>query len=463
VGGMGTGGAGGMGTGGAGGMGTGGAGGMGTGGAGGMGPMVPQTAFYFGDFINNGDDQLGRVDFPGGTPSTVGLMGITTLDEIDAFAISPDATQFAIALFADGNPVSILVYDIDATSAPITVATAGAANFDVRELAWSPDGSRIAFVGDWDLNGADRVYVANADGTSASPTLVSQNPSDAARDAVGVVWVDNTTVAYRADLVDDGEDNVYSSDITLSPPVPVPLIPEALTADGSEARDTPQVDASGKVYFRSTHLGGAFLLFRADPDGQNLEQVAAMAALTNGNGPAQVGAFRLTPDGMGIAFGADAPTADLYQVYVASDVDLAASTVRTNVQTAAVAAELRGPLGDDALEWAPDGSALCVVTDWQVNGVGADNDNAAFIVPTSGTAGGIRIVTAALASNNQDVNECRFSGDGARVFLRGDLIDNNDTEVFTTADLVTADQAPAGLLLQNVAVGGDVRDLVARP
>ena len=459
TGGMGTGGTGGMGTGGTGGMGTGGTGG--TGGSGGGSNVGNGTVYVWGDWDTDNSDDVGIMSFPAGTVQKLALMGVTAIDDIDTVVPSPDGTKFAVALEDSGSPVQILVYDADGSGAPTVVASAGDTDVGINDMAWSPDGSQIAFVADWNTNGHNIVFVANADGSSVMPKLVSQETTDSAQDAYTVIWVDNMHVAYHGDLEVNGEDNLYTSDVTLATPTPVPLVPEAMTSDGAEVRSGAQVDAAGKVYFRSSHLGG-FYLFRADVDGQNLEQVSAAAALTNGNGQAEVGDFSISPDGMQIALSADAPDADLYQVYVATDVNVAASTVQSNVQTAAISGEFRGPVGDRTIVWSPDQTMLAVIADWQVNATGVDNDQSAFIVPTSGTAGGVRIFAASANSGNPDVNSILFTGDSARVVARGDLVVGNETEVHSTADLATPDQEGATVIV-DVPSGGDVAGIALRP
>ncbi len=451
-----------------GGMGMGGMGGMGAGGMGGMGGMGGATsdaaAYVWGDWDTDNTDDVGIISYPAGTAQKLALMGVTAINDIDGVVASPDGTKMAIALEADGNPVQILVYNADGSGAPTVVAAASAATVGVADMAWSPDGTQIAFIADWNINanGHNIVFVANADGSSNAPKLVSQETMDSAQDAYSVSWVNNTTVAYHGDLVDNGEDNLYTSDVTLTVPAPVPLVPEAMTLDGSEVRSGAQVDAGGKIYFRSSHLGGAFYLFRADVDGQNLEQVAASAALTNGNGQAEVGDFAISPDGTQIAFSADAPNAELYQVYVATDVGMAASTLQSNVQAAAVVGEFRGPVGEGTIVWSPDQTTLAVIADWQVNAMGIDNDQSAFIVPASGAAGGVRILAASANSGNPDVNSILFSSDGSRIFARGDLVVGNETEVHSTADFVTADQE-ATTVVVDVPSGGDVAGISLKP
>jgi WD40 repeat protein len=419
-------------------------GGMG-GAMGGMGGMMAAApiAVWQGDFNVNGSEEVAVYD--GSMSAPLVISGVTTIDNVDAVAVSPDGTQVAVGLSHDGGLPRLYITNLDGSGTPIQIVEGASSAVNFGNLAWSSDGSWIAFTSDPLLDGENLVYAAPSD-ASALPKLVSQDPNNAAQDASAVAWVDATHVVYRGDLVVDTVDNFYVSDIGLVAPAPVPLIPENLVIDGQEAASQAEV-AGGKIYFRSSHEGGAFKLYRVDPDGMNLEQVAGFSTLTNGSGAAQAGNFALSPDGTMIAFSADSPTANLYQIYVAPVAG--AATLQSNVTTTAPVAGITGPDFFSAISWSPDGLSLAVVADWPVVLGDADNDFAGFIVPASGAAGG--------------VNQLLFSADGTRLLARGDLIANNDTQVYGTTDLTTADQSGAATLLQDVPAGGDVFDLLIVP
>ena len=86
-----------------------------------------------------------------------------------------------------------------------------------------------------------------------------------------------------------------------------------------------------------------------------------------------------------------------------------------------------------------------------------DNDTAGYIVPATGAAGGVRIWdVGTTAGNSQDVFDLAFTSDSSTLFARGDLRTNNDTEVYVTTDLTTADQDATATLTQGVPASGDV-------
>ncbi len=420
-------------------------------------PTGNGNAIWEGDFTTNGTEEFAFFD--GTNISTLTIPGVTEIDFVTSAAISPDGTQIAIGMRHDGGTPVLLVANIDGSGVSTVIVDDAVATVDFFTISWSPDGSQLAFVRDIEANNQKRVYVAAADGSTGTPLLVSQNPDNASQDAQNVDWIDNTHVVYRGDLVLDGADNFFSSDITLNPAVPVPLIPDNVVLNGAEGRDNA-LTAGGMVYFRSTHEGSN-RLYRVNPDGTGLEIVPAYGALTNGDGDAEVGAFALSPDGTSIAFSADSPTADLYQVFVAPlNGD---ATLQSNLTTDPPALGISGPIGRTAISWSADGSMLAVIADWVIAAGDVDNDRSAFVIPAVGAAGGVRVWTVSQQDSNQDVDTLLFSSDSASLFAKADLNTNNNTEVLRTTDFVTPDQDTSATLLQGVPTSGDVKALVTLP
>jgi Tol biopolymer transport system component len=414
-------------------------------------PSTSQRALWFGDLTTNNVDEVRIYDGTSGL-STFAMAGVTVIDDIHTIAVSPNGTAVAIALEHDGGTPTLYVANIDGTGTPIAIFDAADAAVQFSELAWSPNGLHLAYIADALLDGERLVFAVPADG-SAAPTLVSQNPGNASQDAQTVAWTDDTNVVYRSDLTTDTVDNFHVSDIAASPIAPIELVPENLLIDGLEVRNTAAF-AGGKIYFKSNHEG-TFQLYRVDPNGANLEIVPALAALTNAAGAAEGGTFAISPDGASIAFSADSPTAFLYQVFVAP-LD-GTATLQSNVTTVnPTPTSTRGPVGPTAIQWSADGTMLAVSADWPIDAGDLDNDTAGYIVPATGAAGGVRIWDVGTQGNSQDVVDLAFTSDSSTLFARGDLRTNNDTEVYVTTDLTTADQDATATLTQDVPAGGDV-------
>ena len=416
-------------------------------------PTGSQRALWFGDFTEDGVDEVRLYD--AAVLSSLSIAGVTIVDDIQTLAVSPDGTRLAIALEHDGGNQTLYVVNIDSSGTPTTILAAGDAFGEFNQIAWSPDGATLAYVSDVALNGNKLAYVAPADG-SAAPSLVSLDTADGDLDIQSVAWAGNTHVIYRGDPITNGVDNIYSSDVSLSPAVPVPLIPEAAVSAGNDAAETPAF-AGGKVYFKSSHEG-TIRGYRVDLDGANLEVIPALAALTNDDGDAQFGTFAISPDGTSIAFSADSPVTNLYQIYVA-ELD-GVATVQSNLADAnPTPTSVRGPVFEGRITWSADGTMLGVAADWPLLAGDLDNDAAAFIVPATGPAGGVRIWNVGAPNNSQDVVKTVFTSDSSTFFALGDIRSNNNGEAYVTTDLTTADQDTTATLIEDVPANGDVSGL----
>ncbi|HZO16600.1 MAG TPA: hypothetical protein VFB62_25165, partial [Polyangiaceae bacterium] len=85
-----------------------------------------------------------------------------------------------------------------------------------------------------------------------------------------------------------------------------------------------------------------------------------------------------------------------------------------------------------------------------------------FVLPTSGTPGGVRLVKVSSAMD-LDAVQIAFTSNSARVFIRGDLVAPNDTSLWSTDDFVTADQTASALLVQGVPASGDINGFAIAP
>lgn len=456
----------GNGGGGMGGIGGGMAGGGGIGGAGGSGGSAPsaQDVYYRGDFDTDGIIQVASIDWPGPNQAVLAPTGLTGGEDINSIALSPDGLELAIAGQDTANgPYVINTYLPDGSGTPTTVFSAANATNTAAELddiAYSPDGAWIAFTGDLDTLNRTAVYVVPSDGTAA-PKLVSATPTADNLSAYAAYWAANSTdLVFTGDMDTNSVTDIWSVDTTAGTPTPVPLVPLNLTSNNNEVSGHVEFDSNGKVYFKSSHAGGTYYLYRCDIDGQNLEVVPG-TDLTNGGGQAEIGSWGLSPNGQILAFAAESPTEYLAQVYT-MPLSGTTSTVVSNVQSAVTGTSSFGPTYYP-ISWSPDGNHLAVVSDWQVNSVGFNNDFAAFIVPSSGSAGGIRLAGPSTANDNQDVNEVLFTADSARLIIMGDLVTNNNTEVYATNDLTTADQSVTAIRVEEAVSGGDVFDIIVAP
>jgi Tol biopolymer transport system component len=439
--------------------GTGGSGGDGgVGGAGGEGGamMGSQVAYYWGDFVTNDAFRVAAID-ANGVGAALALTGFEGQTDIRSVAASPDGTKIAVSgrnMAGDGYVINI--YDADGSGTPLTVADAtGAANptATFSRLSWSPDGATIAFTANLDLSSSFVLYVVPSDG-SAAPTAVS--PAAATNQSVEyTVWVDNAHLVFNGDVVTNNVDCIWSVDVTAVTPSPVELAPCSTFSTTQDVNPAlrPMVDATGRVYFAGDYHAAnqQFRVYRNTVDGMNLEQVPGTSIMVN-SAEASTPTFGVSPAGDLLAFTV-ATDVGLYNIYV---LDLAQTTANAVTSFATPPATLdRGPDINTNLWFSPDGMIVATRSDWDAP---ANDEFSLFVVPSDGSAAPVRI--AAVAATGGDVFEAVFSQDGQWLFFRGDLVVDNDNEVYGTTDFVTADQSLASLLIQGVPASGDVAGLV---
>jgi Tol biopolymer transport system component len=439
----------------------GGMGGMGTGGTG--GGSAGQAVLVYGDHATDNTHQIDRLSFPGAMKTKLALMGLAAAD-IQSVAVSPDGTKLAVAGvdMPMGNPV-LNVYAIDGSGAPKNLVTMPTKDQAFNFIAWSPDGKWIAFTGELELNNQTALYVVPSDGAMKAKR-VSQTSADTKLNVSRFAWArkadaSHAYLAFAGDVLIDNVTGLWVYDVITNNLAAI--APTNLLADMKEVSPSfLEFDSADKIYFKSNHEVVAFRLYRASTSGADLEQVPG-SKKTNGAGEASVGSFALSPDGKKLAFAADAPTQNLYQLYV-GDVGQDNAAPVSNVQMTAPASGTRGPSFFSEVAWSPDQKLVAVAADWAVGANDVDNAFGLFVLPASGAAGGVRIINA--TASNQSVGSLAFSKDSARLYATGDLVIDNGNELYSTSDFTTADQKPASITAQSVpSKDQDVSGFVVLP
>lgn len=432
-------------------------------------PAGPAGRIWFaGDWVADGLQKFSSV--PG---STAAAVVTTTLPVIPGTQASADELASGSAFFvvfdvsAAGTKVAYVADSTVAARFDLFSANADGTNavtvyqapptVEIGAIAMSPDGTKIAFMADADLDGMQDIYVvANA----ATSTPVRVSPARAANDATldafrTFSWSrDSRYLAFSGDFTQDGFDEVYVRDTMLNTTAAAlprtAILVDAATAGAKGVRGTPQFDAMNRLYFRANVqnvvASPVFELFRTAADGTG-RTALSLPARTDTTA-SQPGAFQLSPDGLKIAFSADAPIATAYEVYT-SGLDFATPTRLTSGTVRAGGnAEFTTPLW-----WSPDGTKVAFTADFETEG-----EYEPYVATVATAASAIRLVSLTVASTDCELMAWAQNGD--RVFCQGDLVVNNDTALFSLSPSM-ADQTPT--LVVAVPTGGDLNDLKSTP
>jgi len=255
-------------------------------------------------------------------------------------AWSPDGSRIAFISSRDGNNE---VYVVAADGSGQTRLTNDPCDDDFN--AWSPDGSRIAFTSH-DLApatgncGSTIIYVVNADGSNV--TRLANITNDAAADcppdhvcpvavAVGLAWSrDGSSIVFNRILADASYEiyvmNADGSGLTNLTTYPAGGVWPAWSPDGS------------RIAFDLLAATGGIAVVAADGSG--------FTRLTNGPGDDYFGAW--SPDGSRIAF--NSGRGETSEIYVMA-ADGSGETNLTN-----------NPREDAGPVWSPDGTRMAFDT-----------------------------------------------------------------------------------------------------
>jgi WD40-like Beta Propeller Repeat len=239
-------------------------------------------------------------------PDGTGLTKLPSVPGDTDAAWSPDGSKIAFVRFREGG-AGIWVMNADGTGA--RRITDGGPDIDGTDLgpAWSPDGSRIAFAREGRpakaATGNTDIYVVNADGTD-----VVRLTDDPMMEYAPTWSPDGSRIAFEAyDLASGG-----------NPPSPLRLYVMNADGTGMEALGPKNVEGPSwspdgtEIAFVDTETGWIMAIH---PDGTALRQIIDVSGLVGG--VHLVYGATWSPDGTQIAFMAGAESTDTH-IYVVS-------------------------------------------------------------------------------------------------------------------------------------------------
>lgn len=426
-----------------------------------------QRAYVFGSFLGPGSNVVSRLTFPLLTKTPLPIAGLVDALDVRSMALSSAGERVAVAAtpIGSGRP-SVWLYSSDFLQGPAPLVESPSSSQRLDSLEFSPDGRWLAMLGDLEVVGAQSLYVVAVDGSSTEPRRVSRAPLGAEHDVVRFAWAKTSDetharIAFIGDLEADGVNGVYAADIVEGSEA-VPLLDTGSLGAGVG------VDAAGlgwdsqeRVYFRSKHEGTASpRIYRSMPDGTSLERYGA-SELTHGSGSARISSFALSPDGTSVAFTANAPSKQVYELYVASIDGDKASRI-SHFQVSPPKGGTRGPSTSADIAWSPNGKRLAVLADWEVSPGDPDDAFTAFVVSSNGLVG-VRAI-APPPSAVLDLERVTFSRDSKRIYALGDLLHDGRAELFSAPAGGLGDVPPLDALAQGCATAdGRVVGVVDAP
>ncbi len=395
-------------------------------------PAVQRWAVLVGDALIDEDRSVFLVDVCGATPGAMTRISPDAPGTGDASAAA-DSVQFApdgtaVAFIGDfnndGNP-NLYVYDLTSLGSAVNVTNYTATGASVQDVYWAPNSDYIAFTADPSVSGHDQLFFVDVTNRAlpGAPILVNGGsaPADSAIDVMpnDVFWSPSSDqLVYLGDLDTSGVNELYRTRVS-NPATPTVGTKIHSALSGSQDCDDDVVWAPD----------GSGVLFRCDLETYNVDElwfarfvgaVSTVARVNNaGYGDSNdvgLGDYAFSPPGTRVLYLADEQHDGAQELWVAT---YAGGTFTTPVRAIA-------PLAPDrsvtSAKWNPAGTKIAFRADLDV-----DERFELYVVDVSGAlpATPVRVSTMQpegdLDASTSEGFAYEWSPDGTKLAFIGDM------------------------------------------
>jgi Tol biopolymer transport system component len=321
-------------------------------------------------------------------------------------AWSPDGSRLAyIHVLADVYRLFVVAPDgtgrVEVTG-PLTPLASGVGSF-----AWAPDGSHIAMHLYADDTNEDGVFVMRSDGTNrvnVSGTIV---PGGSLQFLLS--WSpDGSRIAFEGDIATDGATEIFSAPADGGPRLRMhPVL--AAGRDAGEFAWAP--DSSRIAYIADQTTDNRFELHTSLADGTGSLRVSG--ALESGR---QIDGFAWAPDSSRVAYVSDEATDDVFELFTVLP-DGTGHVTASGTMVTGGRVHTFGP----AFAWSPDSTRIAYAADQEV-------DDQEEVYVTGPTGSPVRVSDSEVATS--EVRSLLWSPDGSRLAFSGNLRTAGFIEIF---------------------------------
>lgn len=240
--------------------------------------------FFMGDLTNDGEDDLYILDYANGAfNNRKNVTALTTSGAEVRFAKwSPDGSR----ILAEGDlrtnsQFEHYVLPIAGQSFPVTVAAIRAGNGSLGALAtttlarenfkWSPDGTKVAFIGDYSRSGSNEIFYADVSGNAPYTSFkLNEDTRNSAEDVIDFQFSpDGQKIAFAGD-VRSSFDEIFFVDVSGPTPTSAQTIHPQLTSTAFDAWSNgaptgfPSSSYNYGPYYSWGWINNTSLVFRGD-------------------------------------------------------------------------------------------------------------------------------------------------------------------------------------------------------